>query len=71
MKQVTQAMMNGYGTMERYQNHKQEQIRKETEKNQQPKSALDLRVERLRAKQKAQPKEKKRERPDRNRGFLR
>ena len=71
VKQVTQAMMNGYGTMERYQNHKQEQIRKETEKNQQPKSALDLRVERLRAKQKAQPKEKKRERPDRNRGFLR
>ena len=71
VKQVTQAMVKQYGTVRRYKHYKQEHARKERDKHQQPKSALDLRVERLKAKQKTQQKEKERERPDRERGFSR
>ncbi|WP_062472417.1 hypothetical protein [Jeotgalibaca dankookensis] len=71
IKKTKDKMVSRYGTVERYKNYKQEHIRKEKEKKHEPKSALDLRLKQLRAKNNQQRKEKKKETPHRNRGVSR
>lgn len=71
VRNVKQEFIKQYGTIERYKNYQHALAKKEREKEQKPKSPLDLRLERLKAEHKQQGKQKKREPSERNKGLSR
>ena len=71
VRNVKQEFIKQYGTIERYKNYQHALAKKEREKEQKPKSPLDLRLERLKAEHSSKGKQKKREPSERNKGLSR